>query len=82
MIGIIINQLAMGRIAILFWLWICVALHCGEALQYPFGNGMKDDYLIRAEKLMKKTPVIDGHNVIPFRMVLTVGFTYGAAIFK
>ena len=65
-IGIIVNQLAMRRIAIILWLWMCVALHCSEALQYPFGNGMKDDYLIRAERLMKKTPVIDGHNVIPF----------------
>jgi hypothetical protein len=39
---------------------------CQLQAQYPLGDVLqleRDEYMTRAEKLMKQTPMIDGHNV-------------------
>ena len=48
---------------------LCSIIHCNLPIQYPLENGVPfngDKYLARAENLMKKYPMIDGHNVFYF----------------
>jgi hypothetical protein len=45
---------------------LCTSVYCNPLLQHPLVDDAlfkEDKYLARAEKLMKQTPMIDGHNV-------------------
>jgi hypothetical protein len=74
----------MLRLCALTVFCICTVVHC---TQYPLideSSPIKDVYLSRAEKLMKQTPMIDGHNVpLPRHLTeIDVGFTNVTPICK
>lgn len=51
--------------------YLYTVVHCSLSLQTPLVDdslSKEDKYLARAEKLMKQTPMIDGHNVYHSRV--------------
>jgi len=57
-------------LSIALCLSLCGIVHCNILIQHPLENEVSfngDKYLARAQNLMKKYPMIDGHNVLyPF----------------
>jgi hypothetical protein len=60
------SPIAMIILSIALFFSLCHTIHCNLPIQYPLENEVPfngDKYLARAENLMKKYPMIDGHNV-------------------